>query len=198
MIKFKYNNCTKCGCELNKDTRYIQCSHKGTVKEKISSSQLCINHRMELNAECRRIKRKNIINNDLIKTPSLRDKERSKFCSECKAPLTEENTKYLKYTTSNGEKKQSKVGKCRKCLNNYKLDYSAKKNVVKKNVVKKNVVKINKLKKEIKVSEIVTSPRSTKEKMEEIFKEQHRRELETKAKGTDAQMVNPIFRMGDE
>ena len=48
-----------------------------------------------------------------------------------------------------------------------------------------------------KVSKIVSKPKA-KEKMEEFFKEKERRELETKSRGNDAKMVNPMFRMGDE
>ena len=48
-----------------------------------------------------------------------------------------------------------------------------------------------------KVSKICMKSKA-KEKMEEFFKEKEIRELETKLRGNDAKMVNPIFRMGDE
>jgi len=183
MKKFKYTHCTKCGCELNEENRFLQYSYKGTDKEIVSSSQLCIKHRMDMTSECRKIDR-----DKKGKKPMLRVKENRKFCSveTCKAPLIEENTKFLKYHTKDGGLLFSQVGKCKSCLYAYQNEKKASKR------------KYTKKKKEIIEEIIVEKKLTTKEKMQIIFDEQEKRRIETKTKGIDAKMVNPLFRMGDE
>jgi len=203
MKKFKYTHCTKCGCELNEENRFLQYSHKGTNREKVASSQLCIKHRMEMTYECRKIDR-----DKKGKKPTLKVKENRKFCSveTCKAPLTEENTKFLKYYTKDGGLLFSQVGKCKSCLCTYqnekrtsKRKYTKKKKeIIEEIIVKKEIIEEIIEEKEI-IEEIIEEKKlTTKEKMQIIFDEQEKRRIETKTKGLDSKMVNPLFRMGDE
>ena len=193
MKKFKYTHCTKCGCELNEENRFLQYSHKGTDKEKVASSQLCIKHRMEMTYECRKIDR-----DKKGKKPTLKIKENRKFCSveTCKAPLTEKNTKFLKYHTKDGGLLFSQVGKCKSCLYTYRNEKKTSNRKYTKK--KKEIIEEIIVEKEIIEEIIVEKKLTTKEKMQIIFDEQEKRRIETKTKGIDAKMVNPLFRMGDE
>ena len=60
MTKFKWTHCTECGCELNKDNRWIKYINKGKDNEKIISSQLCKIHKMEM---CKNIRNKSYHHN---------------------------------------------------------------------------------------------------------------------------------------
>ena len=118
-----------------------------------------------------------------------------KYCvtENCRVLLTKENSKVLLYVTKEGISKTSIVSKCIDCLNSQARKTLKEKTLKektlknKKSIVKRAVIKKDKNKK-----------LTTREKMRVIFDEQARREKETKEKGKDAKMLNPVYVMVED